>query len=134
LYGFCGREGAAPTFVDKAKEAAAQLAAAPFRVAFNCVKSFSSSNGGYPLVLTGEDGVIGLMRLNSSLRLALRKAGLRPKGSSIFTPHVTMLYDQQCIDEQPIEPICWTVRELALVLSLTGETEYISLGRWRLRG
>jgi 2'-5' RNA ligase len=51
-----------------------------------------------------------------------------------FTPHVTLLYDRRCIDEQPIEPVGWTVREFALVLSLIGKTQHVPLGRWQLRG
>jgi RNA 2',3'-cyclic 3'-phosphodiesterase len=49
-----------------------------------------------------------------------------------FTPHVTLLYGDGRIGEQSIDPIGWTVREFALVLSLIGKTKYIPLGRWPL--
>src|SRR6202012_4103488 len=41
LYGFADRDGARFDIVAKAKEAAAIITNPPFRVAFDCVKSFS---------------------------------------------------------------------------------------------
>jgi 2'-5' RNA ligase len=127
------RNAAWRSSVAKAREAAATIEAAPFRVSFNGVMSFSRKEHNYPLVLVGDEGVIGLMSLYSSLRNAMRKAGLRRETSS-FTPHVTMLYDIRRIGEQTVEPIYWTVNEIVLVLSLTGQTKYHWLGRWQLRG
>jgi RNA 2',3'-cyclic 3'-phosphodiesterase len=134
LYGFDDRDGAWLSVVAKAQEAAAIVPAAPFRVSFNCVKSFSGRTGHYPLVLVGEDGVVGLTRFYSSLCTAMRKVGLRPRRCTNFTPHLTMLYDSRRIGEQLIEPIFWTVSEVVLVLSLTGRTKYFPLQRWQLRG
>jgi RNA 2',3'-cyclic 3'-phosphodiesterase len=121
------------SIVARAREAAATIEAAPFRVSFNGVMSFSRKKHKYPLVLVGDEGVVGLLKLYSSLRSAMRKTGLRRETSS-FTPHVTMLYDVRRIGEQTVEPICWTVNEIVLVLSLTGQTKYHRLGRWQLRG
>jgi 2'-5' RNA ligase len=47
-----------------------------------------------------------------------------------FTPHVTLLYDKRSVEEQPIEPISWNVREFALIHSMNGHTH---LARWPLR-
>ena len=127
-------DGAAPALVAKVREAAALVTATAFRVSFNCAKSFSGGDGRYALVLTGEDGVIGLTMLYSSLCTAMRAVGFPPRGCSSFTPHVTMLYDRCRIDEQSIEPICWTVGEFVLVLSLIGKTRHVPLGRWQLCG
>jgi len=62
----------------------------------------------------------------------MQKAGLgrtRPQ----FTPHVTLLYDERGIAEQPIEPINWIVNEFVLVHSLLGRGRYIPLEKWLLR-
>jgi 2'-5' RNA ligase len=120
------------SIVAKAQEAAANAASPPFRVSLNGVMSFASKKDHYPLVLVGDDGVVGLTRLYFSLYAAMRKAGLRPREPSNFNPHVTMLYDRRRIGEQSVEPICWTVNEIVLVLSLIGGTKYHSLGRWQL--
>jgi RNA 2',3'-cyclic 3'-phosphodiesterase len=132
LYGFEQRGGPSPSLVAKTEEAAALVTAASFKLLFNCVKSFSGRAGNHPLVLAGDDGVIGLMRLYSSLCAALCKVGLRPRECSSFTPHLTLLYGDRCVSEQPIEPISWTVREIVLVLSLIGQTKHLLLNRWRL--
>jgi RNA 2',3'-cyclic 3'-phosphodiesterase len=120
--------------IAKVGEAAKIVRAMPFRVSFNCAKSFSGGDGNHPLVLTGEDGVVGLTTLYSSLCAAMRGIGFRLTGCSGFTPHVTLLYDRCRIDEQSIEPVCWTVSEFVLVLSLVGKTKHVPLGRWQLRG
>jgi 2'-5' RNA ligase len=52
----------------------------------------------------------------------------------ISTLHVTLLYDKRVVDEQPIEPISWTVREFVLVRSLHGQTRHTDVARWQLRG
>lgn len=134
LYGFDSCDVTSATVVAKARQAAAIVTARPFRVSFDCATSFSGKDGRCPLVLMGEDGVIGLTMLYSSLCTAMRTMGFPLKAHSSFTPHVTLLYDARRIDEQPIEPICWTVREFVLVFSLIGRTKHVPLERWQLRG
>ncbi len=114
----------------RAIDAAAAVTMAPFGIAFDRVMSFSGKPGQLPLVLRGED-VAGVTALQQALGAALAKAGLRGGQSA---PHLTLLYDARCIDEQPIEPIEWTVRQFVLVHSLLGKGVYKSLGRWPLRG
>jgi 2'-5' RNA ligase len=133
LYGFDRHASASLPVRAKACEAAALVTAPPFRVSFNCAKSFSGSAGNHPLVLTGDDGVVGLTMLYSSLCLALRAVGFRPAAISSFTPHVTLLYADRRVDEQEVEPITWTAREFVLVLSLIGRTKHVPLDRWALR-
>jgi RNA 2',3'-cyclic 3'-phosphodiesterase len=131
LYSF---DSVPPAIAAKPKAAAATVKAAPFRVSFNCAKSFSDRPGRHPLVLIGDDGLVGLTMLCSSLGAALRNVPFRPNGRPVLTPHVTLLYDGCRIDEQPIEPICWTVGELVLLRSLIGQTKHVRLGQWLLRG
>ena len=51
-----------------------------------------------------------------------------------WMPHITLLYDGRGIGEHVVEPVRWTVKELVLVHSLLGQSRYIPLGRWSLRG
>jgi 2'-5' RNA ligase len=118
------------TFALKARTAAAKVRINPITVMFNRVESFSGRDGHYPLVLRGDDGVVGLEILYRSLGSAMRFVGL--KAHLDFTPHLTLLYGDRCIKEHFIQPVSWTVREFSLVLSLRGKTRYISLGRWKL--
>jgi RNA 2',3'-cyclic 3'-phosphodiesterase len=125
-------EGMPESVVAKASDAAAIVRAAPFAVMFDRVGSFSGRAGNRPLVLRGDDGVVGLTMLHQSLGSAMRTVGLKARLD--FTPHVTLLYDDRRIDEQAIEPIIWTVHEFILVRSLIGRTKHIPLGRWQLHG
>jgi RNA 2',3'-cyclic 3'-phosphodiesterase len=118
--------------VADARKAAASVRMRPFAVMFDRIASFSGREGNYPLVLLGDDGVVGLTMLYQSLGTAMRNVGLEARLD--FTPHMTLLYDDRRIGERPIKPICWTVRELVLVLSLIRKTKYVFLGRWPLRG
>jgi 2'-5' RNA ligase len=126
--------GEYPSFPDgiaaRAIEAAASVAMAPFEVMFDRAMSFSGKAGQLPLVLVG-DGTDGVVALQQALGGALAKAGLAARRS---TPHLTLLYDVRRVDEQPVVPIGWTVRQFVLVHSLLGRGVYKSLGRWPLRG
>jgi 2'-5' RNA ligase len=114
-------------------EAMATITMSPFLVAFDEAKSF---NGGHkqPVVLVGDDGVAGLMLLQHELVAALDKAGIGQRKRRPYNPHVTLLYDDRRIPDQPVEAISWIVREVVLVCSLHGQGRHIPLARWRLRG
>ena len=95
-----------------------------FRVSFDRVESFV----GGPLVLRGEDGVVGLELLHEKLKAVL---GIRC--TSRFVPHVTLLRDKyRLLSSMPIEPIEWTVSEFVLVHSLLGKTTHRVLARFPL--
>jgi 2'-5' RNA ligase len=117
--------------VPVASEVAATVAALPFDVAFDRVMTF---RGKRPLVLRGGDGLAALMAFQSVLGAAMTKAGLGRSVRSNFTPHVTLIYADRDVAEQAVEPVRWTVREFVLVHSLLRKSQYISLGRWPLRG
>src|SRR5439155_1207844 len=57
----------------------------------------------------------------------------QPRPARRFTPHMTLLYDRQRIEEAPIEPINWMVSEMVLVESLVGQTIHRHLARVPLR-
>ena len=120
--------------VAAACEAAAAVTMPVFEVAFDRVVSFSGRPGSQPLVLRGGDGVAGLMVLHQRLGMALGQVGLRCRVNPQYEPHVTLLYGAPCVVEQAIETVGWTVREFVLMHSLHGQTRYVQLGQWSLRG
>ena len=118
-----------------AREAAGTLAMAPFEVEFDRVVSFGGKPTNRPFVLRGS-GLAQLMAFQKALGLAMARTGTRigKWAEPNFTPHVTLLYDNKSVAEQPVEPVRWTVREFVLVHSLQGQTRHEVLGRWPLLG
>lgn len=118
--------------VARACAAAASIDMPPFGVTLDRVSSFDARPGHHPLVLTGSSGLNELIRFQQGLGNALRGAGLRVSRAR-FTPHVTLLYDEEKLDPRAIGPITWTVREFVLIHSWLGRTRYDIKGRWPLK-
>jgi 2'-5' RNA ligase len=114
-----------------AKEAAAQVDAAPFDVAFPRAESFRNRTGIYPFVLTTRDDA-AWRPLHVPLGAALKRVGLGGATQGEFKPHVTLVYDKLRVKPSAIEPLGWTVRDFVLVHSALGKTAHTHLGRWRL--
>jgi 2'-5' RNA ligase len=114
--------------------AAAELRVMPFEVTFDRTISFSSQRDNRPFVLVGSEGMFRLKAFHTSFGAAMMRNDLKCWVHAISTPHVTLLYDKQIVDEHPIEPISWIVREYVLVRSLHGQKRHIQLARWQLRG
>jgi RNA 2',3'-cyclic 3'-phosphodiesterase len=122
-----------PAVIDATMRAAGTVSMAPFKVEFDRVASFSGSHGQRALVLTGDgDGIAGFMRLRDALKHALMNAGLRLPRQSGFSPHLTMMYDENRISEFAVEPIGWTVSRFVLIDSLVGQSRHVHLGQWSL--
>jgi RNA 2',3'-cyclic 3'-phosphodiesterase len=110
--------------------AAYEMRMPPFHASFDRTSSFHGRPGHHPFVLLGDGGLRLLMSFRQMLGAAMTRNGLRQWASGYFTPHVTLLYDKRSVEEQPIEPISWNVREFALIHSMNGHTH---LARWPLR-
>jgi 2'-5' RNA ligase len=105
-----------------------------FEVTFDRTISFRGGPDNRPFVLIDHsNGNLELMKLRQALDTKFSKYQRRSGGNS-FNPHVTLLYDQQSLPEEPINPISWMVGELALVRSEVGATKYEKLGSWKLTG
>lgn len=105
--------------------------AMPFEVAFDRVMSFRSNRKQSPVVLCRADDCAPLSALRARLGAALTGIGRRYEPRS-FRAHVTLLYDQIELKEQPVERISWTVRELLLIRSLLGQSRHEVLARYPL--
>ena len=116
--------------VRKVCEAAAETTAPPFHVSFDRTSSFGGRAGNHPLVLFG--GVmVNSNRLGKHSPQAMMRKGLRRWANTNFTPHVTLLYGERRVEECPVVPLGWTVKEFVLVHSIHG---HIHLARWPLCG
>jgi 2'-5' RNA ligase len=111
--------------------AAAEITTSPFEVSFDRTASFRGRPGDHAFVLLGDNGLSQLMSFRQMLGAAMTRNGLRQFAKPDCTPHVTLLYDRRRIEEQPIEPVSWTVREFVLIYSNNG---HVHLARWPLRG
>lgn len=100
-----------------------------FDLRFDHAASFASGRRRHPLVLRGAESGQGVHGLWWGLAQALQAEGLGQYLQRQFEPHVTLLYDAQRVAPQHVDPVGWTVHELALVHSLLGRTEYRILGR-----
>ncbi|MGI8841889.1 MAG: 2'-5' RNA ligase family protein [Caulobacteraceae bacterium] len=120
--------------VAAARRAAETVFMPTFDIVLDRTASFSHGERNRPFVLLGSDGVAALMAFQHALGGSMTRAGLGRWVKSQFTPHVTMLYDDQNVEEQTVEPVSWTAREFFLVHSQLGQTRHIVLGQWPLRG
>jgi 2'-5' RNA ligase len=101
-----------------------------FSVRFDWTGSFRGTGHGHPFVLRGGEGLEPLSEFRETLRARMRRAGF--DAGRAFTPHVTLLWADRCVDEYPIAPITWTVREFVLTASLQGHSRHIDVARWPL--
>ena len=118
--------------VRQAVEAAATLRAPAFVLAFNRLGSWGRGDGVRPVVLWGDDGVIGAELLHVALHRVLSAVNLAPRRPQEIAPHVTLWRDARGVPETFVGPIQWRARELVLLLSAHGHGRHELLGRWRL--
>lgn len=132
LYHLGDYAGVPQDIVEAASEVAASVRCAPFEVLFDRAMSFHTRGKKLqPLVVLGESGTAVLRDFQHALVQDLKGIGFKVK--TAFTPHVTLLYDEHQVPEQPVAPISWTVRDFVLVHSLVGRSQHIHLARWPLQ-
>ncbi len=120
-------------WIGRALDAGGGVRRPPFLIELNTLSTFNTTrNSLWPIVLRGEDGVIGLTMLSDALRAALAREGLG--GWASQTPHLTISWSRRQIAERPVPPLRWTARELVLIHSLQGAGRHQVLGRWPLEG
>jgi 2'-5' RNA ligase len=81
----------------------------------------------FPFVLRGE-GMTELADFRAYLRRCLQRAGFAVGSGS--KPHMTLIWADRRVEDNPIAPVSWPVEDFELVLSADGD--HIQLGRWAL--
>ena len=119
--------------VETVQDVASKIEMAAFEVTFDRAMSFAGSPKNKPFVLRGKErldgGLAALMAFQKTMYLAMCRAGLQgPRANAKFAPHVTLMYDDQGIPEQAVEPVSWLAYDFVLVHSLLGQTRHIHLG------
>jgi len=115
--------------VEKACGAISETRSTPFEVSFDRTMTFRGRVGSRPFVLAGDDGLRKLKSFRRSLVVAMMERGLTYLRRREFTPHVTLLFGDRPVEEHPVGPIGWTVRDLVLIHSKKGHRH---LARWPL--
>jgi 2'-5' RNA ligase len=133
LCGLGSFEGAPPDpFVCTARRAASQVCGRSFRVAFNRVGTWGRGGEQRPIVLWGDEGVIGAEMLHESLHRRLVAAGLRQGPPPGLWPHMTLLWRRAEVPAAFVPPVSWWVREFVLVNSHLGKGRHEVLARFPL--
>jgi 2'-5' RNA ligase len=117
--------------------AAAEVSTLAFDMILDRALTFPRKAATHPFVLRPSDEIAALLELHKALGLGMRRTGLKRWITSNFTPHMTLSYDPQIIEERSVEMMRWRVNELVLIRSLRGRgpgrNEHIDLARWPLR-
>ena len=117
--------------IARARSVAADIQHPPFPLSFEWSESFRLHRRRHPLVLRGDQGLRALVGFRREIRARMTRAGFAVTPS--FTPHLTLLWADDCVEAHPLAPIGWTARDFALVLSLVGQSRHIHLARWPLQ-
>ena len=126
--------GLPPRIVASVSEAVTSVAIPPFDVMLNRARSFCDNRPlNRPFVLLPSEDIPALDALQRAVGAAMTKANLGKPAARHFTPHLTLLYDDRCVEEHAIETIAWTAWEFVLVHSLLGRSRHVPLARWPLR-
>lgn len=120
--------------VEKAREVGAAVKLRPFDISFDRIGTWQSGERPWPLVLWGDDGVIGAWTLHKALHRAMVGPGMAPRREPPFEPHLTLMWDPAVTPEGFLDPIRWTVREFVLLQSVYGEGRLDVLARFPLSG
>lgn len=134
LHFFGDHVGLPAALVEGLSAAASSVRFSPFDVVFDHAMSFAGRPRKRPFVLRGHDeGLAALMDFRRSLSNALVRHGVGHLVDARFTPHVTLLYDDQLRPPQPVGPVVWRAREFVLIDSLLSKTLHVPLARWPLQ-
>jgi 2'-5' RNA ligase len=127
-------DGLPNSILERAFEAGAMVSTSSFPLVFDRVMSFDTHRDKRPVVLRPGYDLARLSALHDVLGKAMIRARIGRYVVSRFAPHMTLLYDSRLVRERPIEPIRMHVQDFVLVHSLVGQSRYIELARWPLRG
>lgn len=129
-FGACG--ALSPRDLAAIDDVASALTMPRFLAGFDWLMKFGKHSN-QPLALCGSEiGVGGIIMLRDELGTSLARRGF-PLKRRDCTPHISLLYGDAHVEEQPIEEIRWTVSEVLLVCSQVGRRRHVVLEQWALR-
>lgn len=134
LHGLGVHPGLPSGLIDAVSTAASSVAVPPFDVGFDRALSFANKRAARPFVLRASRNIPALQTFHRVLGDMMTREGLGRWVIRHFTPHMTLLYDRQLVEERAIEAVGWTVTEFVLVHSFVGQGRHVHLARWPLRG
>ncbi|HEY1110235.1 MAG TPA: error-prone DNA polymerase [Opitutaceae bacterium] len=118
-----------------ARAAAASVGAdtAPFEVAFDQAKTFTTpSPRKKPFVLCETAKLEPLHAFHRAFGITLRNQEAGHQVRNRFSPHLTLFWDDTCIEPLSVAPIRWRVDEFVLIRSRAGRGEHSIVERWSL--
>ncbi len=116
-----------------ARQAVRRIALYPFEQRFHRatgLPSLSRKKRGCPVVLLADGE--GLPTLQRQIATGLAAIGWRVGGVGV--PHMTLAYTRRPLPAGTVPPIGFEVREVLLIHSRRGLSEYRVIDRWPLRG
>ncbi|MCR5875852.1 hypothetical protein LRS10_17795 [Phenylobacterium sp. J426] len=120
--------------LEKAVDVVRRIEGRRFTIALNRLASWGRGAGERPLVLWGEDGVIGVHALYDALHHELVRAGMASRRDPSYEPHMTLIYDRADVPETFVEPVEWAVEEFVLIHAVHGEGRFEVIERFPLAG
>jgi len=117
---------------DKVLKAVGQVDHPSFDVAFNRLGTWGRADPP-PVVLWGDEGVIGVQSLFSAIHKALWRVDMAPRREPEIAPHMTLAYDRVPVPETFVEPVRWTAAEFVLIHAVHGERRFDVVGQVPLR-
>jgi 2'-5' RNA ligase len=103
----------------------------PLFVSLDQTRSLNNNSGHHPFVLCGKQEMPELVVFRAILRARMRRAGFDVRSG--FTPHVTTLWADRTVADNPLRPIFWLADELLLIVSHVGKSRHTHVARWPLR-
>lgn len=105
-----------------------------FQIRLDRALSYRNRKPKKPFVLAASDSG-DVNQLGQHIAKALDiLSGHRTGLARPVSPHVTLVWDEIMVPEQPIDPVNIPVREVSLVHSHIGQSRYDILARWPLVG
>ncbi|HYM34434.1 MAG TPA: 2'-5' RNA ligase family protein [Steroidobacteraceae bacterium] len=114
----------------RAQDIASTIHMHEFRVRFDRITTLGfPGKPSRPKVLVATEEMPGLNLFMGLLYTSIYNVSVAP----VFTPHMTLLYDERIIDDITVEPVTWIAREFVLIRNVLGTGRpYEILGRWPL--
>ena len=121
--------GVTPRQLGRICQAARKVQRPEFEVCFDFVGSLPG-DGRYPFALQCSQGADLLVDLQDDILKAVQPVLGRIKRGPV--PHIHLLTDSRQVEEQPVQPMRWLVREFVLLREFLGQDRIELEGIWSL--